>query len=134
VPLLEVFCIQSDGVNAMASMRFTFHSSCITLFAMTTLTSTAENFVSLRLGVADAALMRRLHERMGLSKTEIVKQALRLLASSTEEQVSLYELGQSRFGRYGDASRQSSDIKSVVRARLAAKRPGAVAPAAPPLL
>jgi hypothetical protein len=102
---------------------------------MNTLTSTAENFVSLRLGVADAALMRRLHERMGLSKTEIVKQALRLLASSTEAQTSLYELGQASFGRYGDASRQSRDIKTVVRARLAAKRGGSVAsPTSPPPL
>jgi hypothetical protein len=34
----------------------------------------------------------------------------------------LYDLGKPIFGKHGDASRQSADIKSVVRERLAAKR------------
>jgi hypothetical protein len=86
--------------------------------------TTDDQFLSLRLGASDSALMQQLHERMGLSKTDIVKHALRQLASSTEAQtdVSLYDLGKSIFGKHGDASRQSADIKSVVRERLAAKR------------
>jgi hypothetical protein len=81
-------------------------------------------FLSLRLGAHDSALMQQLHERMGLSKTDIVKHALRQLATSAEAQadVSLYDLGKPIFGKHGDASRQSVDIKSVVRERLAAKR------------
>lgn len=91
---------------------------------MHTLSAPNDQFLSLRLGASDSALMQRLHERMGLSKTDIVKHALRQLASSTEVQAgeSLYDLGKPIFGKYGDASRQSADIKSVVRARLAAKR------------
>jgi hypothetical protein len=83
-----------------------------------------EQFLSLRLGVSDSALIQQLHQRMGLSKTDIVKHALRQLAISTEAQskVSLYDLGKSMFGKHGDATRQSSKIKSVVRERLAAKR------------
>ncbi len=84
----------------------------------------AEQFVSLRLGASDAQLMRVLHERTGLSKTDIVKRALRLMASQSQdvEQVGLYELGRSFFGRYGDATRQSADIKSIVRQRMIDKR------------
>jgi hypothetical protein len=91
---------------------------------MNAILATNEQFLSLRLGASDAALMQQLHERMGLSKTDIVKHALRQLASSTEAQadVSLYDLGKPIFGKHGDASRQSADIKSVVRERLAAKR------------
>ena len=91
---------------------------------MNTLTAQSDQFLSLRLGAGDAALVRQLHERTGLSKTEIVKQALRLLASSDEAaaaNTSLYELGKPSFGRYGDATRQSAQIKSAVRDRLAAK-------------
>jgi hypothetical protein len=91
---------------------------------MQTLSAPNDQFLSLRLGASDSALMQQLHERMGLSKTDIVKHALRQLATSTEAQVdvSLYDLGKPIFGKYGDASRQSADIKSVVRERLAAKR------------
>ena len=91
---------------------------------MNTLTAQTGQFLSLRLGAGDAALVRQLHERTGLSKTEIVKQALRLLASSDQAVAAntcLYELGKPSFGRYGDATRQSAQIKSVVRDRLNAK-------------
>ncbi len=83
-----------------------------------------EQFLSLRLSSDDSALMEQLHARMGLSKTEIVKRALRELAHSTtaHQQVHLFEMGQPFFGKYGDASRQSREIKSVVKAKLAAKR------------
>jgi hypothetical protein len=91
---------------------------------MSNLTANNDQFLSLRLGASDSALMQQLHERMGLSKTDIVKHALRQLATSAEAQgsVSLYDLGKPIFGKHGDASRQSADIKSVVRERLAAKR------------
>lgn len=82
----------------------------------------SEKFLSLRLGANDAALVQRLHERMGLSKSEIVKQALRLMAETDEQQASIYELGKVHFGRYGDAQRQSAQIKTVVRGRANGKR------------
>jgi hypothetical protein len=91
---------------------------------MNTLTS-SDQFLSLRLGGSDSALMQQLHQRTGLTKTEIVKQALRHWARSAsvaEQQTSLYDLGSPVFGKYADASRQSAQIKSVVRERLAAKR------------
>jgi Ribbon-helix-helix protein, copG family len=86
-----------------------------------------DQFLSLRLGSQDAALMQQLHEKTGLSKTDIVKQALRQWASATQtsSEVSLYDLGKPVFGKYGDAKRQSNNIKSVVRERLAAKRTAA---------
>jgi Arc/MetJ-type ribon-helix-helix transcriptional regulator len=91
---------------------------------MNAFTLPSDQFLSLRLSASDSTLMQQLHQRMGLSKSEIVKRALRLLAASTEAQagVSLYDLGQPSFGRYADATRQSADIKSVVRQRMAAKR------------
>lgn len=91
---------------------------------MNTSATNNDQFLSLRLGASDSALMQQLHERMGLSKTDIVKHALRQLATSTEAQadVSLYDLGKPIFGKHGDTSRQSADIKSVVRERIAAKR------------
>ncbi len=92
---------------------------------MNAVTAQTDQFLSLRLAAADAALVRQLHDRLGLSKTEIVKQALRLLASTadaTEAKTCLYELGKPSFGRYGDVTRQSAQIKSVVRDRLATKR------------
>jgi hypothetical protein len=91
---------------------------------MSVLAITQDQFLSLRLGQQDAALMQLLHEKTGLSKTEIVKQALRQWASSAQasSEISLYDLGKPVFGKHGDAKRQSSSIKSVVRERLAAKR------------
>ncbi|NJM42852.1 MAG: hypothetical protein HC858_00525 [Brachymonas sp.] len=83
-----------------------------------------DQFLSLRLGSDDSALMQQLHQRTGLSKTDIVKQALRHWARTAPamEQTSLYDLGASVFGKHADASRQSAQIKSVVKERLAAKR------------
>jgi len=81
-------------------------------------------FLTLRLTAEDALLMAHLHAQTGLSKSDIVKRALRQLVK--EEAVpavdSLFALGQTSFGRQGDAMRQSYDIKRVVRERLAAKQ------------
>jgi hypothetical protein len=81
--------------------------------------------LTLRLGTQDAELLESLRSRMGLTKSELVKQALRMLAASQDQALAsgqgLYALGEQRFGRHGDASRQSADVKSVVRARLRAK-------------
>ena len=82
-------------------------------------------FLTIRLGEAESELMARLGASTGLTKTEIIKRALAQLASATPEAGGgLFELGASRFGRHGDAARQSSDIKRLVRARLDAKRAG----------
>lgn len=91
---------------------------------MNSVSADHEQFLSLRLGAQDSELLRQLRASSGLSKTDIVKHALRLLASSTQTQagIDLYALGRSSFGRYGDVARQSGDIKSVVKQRLAAKR------------
>ena len=77
----------------------------------------------------DTALLDRLQAQLGGTKSDIVKQALRLMAEQTplesSQAPSLYALGADRFGRFGrfgDAKRQSADIKSVVRQRLDAKR------------
>jgi hypothetical protein len=91
---------------------------------MNTLSS---EFLSLRVAQSDAALLEQLRQTLGGTKSDIVKQALRLMAAqqipSTEENApSLYQLGAPKFGRHGDAGRQSASIKSVVRARLNAKQ------------
>lgn len=81
-------------------------------------------FLSVRLSKDDAQVIQRLHQQTGLSKSEIVKRALRSLvqADATATEGGLFELGATRFGRYGSARRQSDDIKNVVRARVDAKR------------
>jgi predicted transcriptional regulator len=84
-------------------------------------------FLTIRLSKDDARVMQRLREAMGLTKTEIVKRALRSLAGDRTDSTAgggLYELGAARFGRHGDARRQSSAIKRVARARAFAKRTG----------
>jgi hypothetical protein len=89
---------------------------------MASSSQTANHFLSLRLDESDAALMQTLYGRTGLSKTEIVKLALRKLANETQPETSLFDMGASKFGRYGDVRRQSTQIKSVVRERIADKR------------
>ena len=81
-------------------------------------------FLTLRLTEDDASLMAQLHAQTGLSKSEIVKRALRKLAGAEEEgsDVSLFALGAAHFGRQGDAKRQSANIKAVVRERLRVKQ------------
>jgi Ribbon-helix-helix protein, copG family len=80
--------------------------------------------LSFRLSKDDAQVIQRLHQQTGLSKSEIVKRALRSLSrdSSTSSKGGLFELGATRFGRYGNVRRQSEDIKNLVKARLDAKR------------
>jgi hypothetical protein len=89
---------------------------------MPTSSQSTSQFLSLRLDSGDAALMRALSVRTGLSKTEIVKLALRKLANETQSEVSLFDMGSAKFGLYGDASRQSSQVKAIVRERLLVKR------------
>jgi hypothetical protein len=82
--------------------------------------------LTLRLTGDDAQLIELLCARTGMSKSDIVKQALRAMASNEDSMApagqGLYALGEHGFGRHGDASRQSANVKSVVRARLKAKR------------
>lgn len=83
-------------------------------------------FLTIRLSEDDARVIQRLRTATGLSKTEIVKRALRSLAEQgdrTHAGASLFELGAARFGRYGDARRQSSEIKRIARSRAGVKRP-----------
>ena len=82
------------------------------------------SFLTLRLAEQDALLIERYQSQTGLSKTEIVKRALHKLLQEdpAPAQTGLFALGQSKFGRFGDATRQAADIKQVVRAQLAAKR------------
>lgn len=82
-------------------------------------------FLTIRLSKEDARVVHRLRATTGLSKTEIVKRALRSLASGATAPAGgegLFELGASRFGRYGDVRRQSSNIKRIARSRADAKR------------
>jgi Arc/MetJ-type ribon-helix-helix transcriptional regulator len=81
-------------------------------------------YLSVRLSKDDAQVIQRLHQQTGLSKSEIVKRALRALAQGDMDTAAggLYQLGAARFGQHGNARRQSADIKKVVKARLSAKR------------
>ena len=81
-------------------------------------------FLTLRLTAEDASLMAHLHKQTGLSKSDIVKRALRQMLGSEVAPATggLFALGQASFGRHGDATRQSADIKRVVRERLLAKQ------------
>jgi len=82
-------------------------------------------FLTLRLNETEADLLARLCASTGLTKTEIVKRALRGLSDALPAaEESLFDLGAARFGRHADPSRQAADIKRVVRARLDAKRSG----------
>lgn len=82
--------------------------------------------LTLRLSSQDALLIEHLRMQTGLSKSDVVKHALRTLASNEDFAApavqGLFALGEGSFGRHGDASRQSADMKSVVRARLMGKR------------
>lgn len=75
--------------------------------------------LNVRLNADEAALLARLSSKAGLTKSEIVRRALHEMAAQlgTVSGAGLYELGRARFGRYGDASRQSADIKRLVRGR-----------------
>ena len=81
-------------------------------------------FLTLRLTADDASLMESLHAKTGLSKSEIVKRALRKWVGTDDAPAAsgLFALGQASFGRHGDATRQSADVKRVVRERLLAKQ------------
>ena len=86
----------------------------------------ATQFLTVRLTEAESKLVERLHAQTGLSKSALVKQALRQLsgAHKSYSEGGLFALGAAHFGRHGDATRQSAQIKSVVRERLNAKRTG----------
>lgn len=81
-------------------------------------------YLCVRLSKDDAQVIQRLHQQTGLSKSEIVKRALRSLAhgNTADPEGGLFELAATRFGRYGNIRRQSNNIKNVVNARLDAKR------------
>ena len=83
----------------------------------------ATQFLTLRLTAEDAALIAHLHAQTGLSKSDIVKRALRQLVNveTLPADAGVFALGQASFGCQGDATRQSADVKRVVRERLQAK-------------
>lgn len=86
----------------------------------------ATQFLTIRLTEDESLLISRLHSKTGLTKSEIVKRALRGLAESgaAAAEGGLFELGAARFGRHGDVTRQAAGIKQLVRARVSAKRTG----------
>ena len=81
-------------------------------------------YLSLRLSKQELTLIEHLRSQTGLSKSEILKRALHQYVGSNDvcTAVSLFALGQNSFGRYGVVTRQSSDVKRVVRKRLQAKQ------------
>jgi Ribbon-helix-helix protein, copG family len=84
-------------------------------------------FVTIRLTKDEADCMRRLRQATGLSKTEIIRRALRTLSGGRGDEIAgvgLFDLGASRFGKHGDARRQSSKIGQIARTRANAKRTG----------
>jgi Ribbon-helix-helix protein, copG family len=85
------------------------------------------NHLTLRLSSQEARLIEQLRTASGLSKSDIVKRALHAWAAaappaSGAQAPSLFDLGEASFGKHANAARQSSNIKSVVRAQLRAKR------------
>ena len=85
-----------------------------------------DQFLTVRLTEDESRLVARLHKQTGLTKSALVKQALRKLSVSQDTSAGggLFELGAARFGRHGDGARQSARIKRLVRERLNAKRTG----------
>ena len=83
-------------------------------------------FLTVRLTEAESKLVERLHVQTGLTKSALVKQALNRLSAvhETSADGGLFALGAAHFGRHGDATRQSAQIKRVVHERLHAKRTG----------
>lgn len=83
-------------------------------------------FLTIRLTEAESRLVARLNEQTGLTKSALIKQALKQLSSAHDESAGggLFELGAARFGLHGDTARQSAQIKHMVRERLNAKRTG----------
>ena len=83
-------------------------------------------FLTIRLTEAESRLVARLNQQTGLTKSALVKKALENLSLTQTASAGggLFELGEAQFGRHGDATRQSDQIKQVVRARLNAKRTG----------
>ena len=81
--------------------------------------------LTLRLTRDDATLIEHLQARTGMTKSAVVKHALRSLAANLSDAApavpSLYSLGEAVFGRYGDVTRQSVNVKQVVRDVLRAK-------------
>ena len=84
------------------------------------------HFLTVRLTEAESELVERLRVQTGLSKSALVKQALSRLSASSETSVEggLFALGEVHFSRHGDATRQSAQIKRVVRKRFNAIRTG----------
>lgn len=86
----------------------------------------SSNHLTLRLNRDEALLVERLRDSLGLTKSDLVKHALRKLAdqasTGAKPTVSLYSLGEGRFGQHADATRQSLHIKAIVRDRVKAKR------------
>ncbi len=83
-------------------------------------------FLTVRLSEDDARVIKRLRQETGLSKTDIVRRALRALAKEDAGAMTggLFELGADRFGRHGNVRRQSADIKRIAKTRVLAKRTG----------
>ena len=84
------------------------------------------NHLTLRLSSQEATLIEQLRAASGLSKSDIVKRALRAWAGASTpatgaDAPSLFHLGEASFGKHAHAARQSASVKSVVRAQLRAK-------------
>jgi Ribbon-helix-helix protein, copG family len=81
-------------------------------------------FLTVRLGEEDASLLASLNEKTGASKSEIIKRALREYAAHSVDAPTggLFALGEKAFGKYADATRQSAELKTVVRNRIDEKR------------
>jgi predicted transcriptional regulator len=86
----------------------------------------SSSHLTLRLSSQDAELIEQLRARSGLSKSDIVKSALRAWVGMQQPTApvaqGLFALGAGRFGKHGHAARQSANIKAVVRNQLKAKR------------
>ena len=72
----------------------------------------ATQILTIRLTETESRLVERLSKQTGLTKSALVKKALKQLSLTQAQSPGggLFELGKARFGRYGDAARQSAQI------------------------
>lgn len=81
------------------------------------------NALTVRLTQSESLLVEQLCRKTGLTKSALIRHALKTFALTHDDAADhgLPKLGSTRFGSQGDSTRQSAQIKRVVRERLNTK-------------
>jgi hypothetical protein len=87
--------------------------------SMQSMKNKRSHMLSVRLSESDSRLLSNLCRCTGLCKSQLARRALTTLfeKESLSDGKSLFDLGENRFGRYASNTRQSANIKRMVRAR-----------------